>query len=443
MGIRVCENLKLLASAFNKSESNLYIVGGYVRNSLLGIGNTDIDITGALPVETVIKLSTHLGFRAQVVNKNLGTVLITTNKEQFEYTRFRAESYADGGNHTPQKVKFVDDIKVDAARRDFTVNALYYDITNKKVLDFFNGLSDLDKKILRTCNNPETTFKDDGVRILRLVRFVCELGFKPEPKTMQAAINICHNIKDISRERVLKEVRATINGPLKYKQKSVNHKQVVKYYNKLNAWQYIFNSNFANFKVSNFNKMYNVFVKSDGDYRYLSFVCMILNNYLKAKTTEANLAALINTLFGATGLKESNKNMQDMFMAYSFAQRLLYDKPKTYTDNRSCLTFENLSFEIKNLLVLVNTNRVNEIKMNILQMKKRHVPFDISDLNLTNDELINKMHIKNENVSTIKQKLFEMCVDGLIINDHNILVEQAKHLNEMLEKGKKNKKNAK
>lgn len=443
MGIRVCENLKLLASEFTKSNANLYIVGGYVRNSLLGIGNTDIDITGALSIEDVIKLSNHLGFRAQVVNKNLGTVLITTNKEQFEYTRFRAESYSDGGNHVPVDVKFVDDIKVDAARRDFTVNALYFDITNNKVLDFFNGLSDLDKKILRTCKEPDVTFKDDGVRILRLVRFVCELGFKPEPKTLQAAIKEASNVKGISRERVLKEVRLTINGPLKYKQKSLEHKNVVKYYNKLNVWQYIFNSNFANFKISTLNKMYNVFVKSDGDYRYLAFVCMVLNNYLKGKTTDANLVSLINTLFGSTGLKESNKNMQDMLDAYRFVQRLLYDKPKTYTDNRSCLAFDALSFEIKSLLVLVNTNKVNEIKMNILNMKKSRVPFDVDELKITNDELINKLHIKNQNISVIKQKLFEMCVDGVIVNDHTILVEQAKHLNEILEKNVKNKKDAK
>ena len=440
MGIKVCKNLDMLADAFKYANSNLYIVGGYVRNSLLGIGHTDIDIAGNLPVEDVIKISNHLGFRAQIVNKTLGTVLITTNNEQFEYTRFRAESYADGGNHVPQNVKFVNDIKIDASRRDFTVNALYYDITNRQVLDFFNGLGDLDKKILRTCKNPEETFKDDGVRILRLVRFVCELGFKPEPKTMQAAINVCSNVKGVSRERVLKEVRLTINGPLKYQQKSTNHKLVVKYYNKLNVWQYIFNSSFDKFKISTFNKLYNVFVKSDGDYRYLAFVCLVLNSYLKTKTTDANLVALVNNLFGSAGLKESNKNMQDILDAYRFAQRLLYDKPKTYTDNRSCITFDALSFEIKNLLVLINANRVNEIKMNILQMKKSHVPFDTTGLKISNDDLLKKLHVKNVNVSLVKQKLFDMCVDGAIVNDHNTLMEHAKDLNEILEKSSKNKK---
>ncbi len=438
MSIKICESLELLAEKFNSNGKKLYVVGGYVRNSLLGIGHTDIDITGALDVKTVAELCRSLGFRSQVVNKNLGTLLITTKNEQFEYTMFRAESYADDGSHIPVDVKFVEDIKVDALRRDFTVNALYYDITDKRIIDFFNGVGDIEKKILRTCKDPNLTFKDDGVRILRLVRFVCELGFKPEKQTLLVAKKVGYNIKAISRERVLKELRLTINGALKYKQKSTSHKQIVKYYNNLNIWQYVFNVNFNNFKISYFNKLYKVFVKSDGDYRYLAFVCMVLNNYLKAKTTDANLVQLVNTLFGSAGLKESNKNMQDMLDAYRFAQKLLYDKPSTYINNQNSLIFEQLSFEIKSLLVLVNTNKVNEIKLNIINMKKRSVPFNVSELKITNEELINKMHIKNQNISAIKQKLFDMCVNGEIINDHNILVEQAKHLNELIEKNKKN-----
>ena len=436
--IRVCENLKLLASEFKKNGETLYIVGGYVRNSLLGVGHTDIDICGAMDTNKVCKVCFHLGFRTQVVNKTLGTVLITTNKEQFEYTRFRAESYGEGGEHVPNEVVFVNDIKTDAARRDFTVNALYYDIVNKQLIDFFNGQADLHKKILRTCKEPHETFKDDGLRIMRLVRFCCELDFKPERKTLETAIIEAKNVKGISRERVLKELRLTINGSLKYKTKTLNHKNVVKYFNKLNLWQYIFNSSFKNAKLPSSGKLYNAFVKSEGENRYVSFMCYVINCHLKGKTTDANLVALVNTLLGAQGLKDSNKNMQDVLDTYRYVQRVLYDKPSTYCNNRGCITFEQLPFETKNYLVLVNTNKINDVKLNILQMKKRKIPFNVDQLNITNETLIKTIKVQNENISAIKQKLFEMCVDGVIMNDNQILMEQAKLINENLNKAKKN-----
>ena len=136
MSLKICESLELLAEKFNSNGKKLYVVGGYVRNSLLGIGHTDIDITGALDVKTVAELCRGLGFRSQVVNKNLGTLLITTKNEQFEYTMFRAESYADDGSHIPVDVKFVEDIKVDAVKIGMlscpeTINVIY-----KKLLEY-------------------------------------------------------------------------------------------------------------------------------------------------------------------------------------------------------------------------------------------------------------------------------------------------------------------
>ena len=433
MGIRVCENLKLLANEFNKCGEPLYIVGGYVRNSLLGVGHTDMDIASSMDVANVEKICTHLGFRSQVVNKKLGTLLITTNKEQFEYTRFRAESYGNDGQHVPTSVQFVNDIKIDASRRDFTINSLFYDITNRKIIDLLGGVSDLEKKTLRTCKAPDVTFADDGVRILRLVRFACEFGFRPERKTLETAQKVGYNINAISRERVLKELKLSANGALKYQQKSTNHKHIVEYYNKLNLWQYIFNSSFRDFKVTQSGRMYNAFVKSSGDNRYIAFMCMVINNYLKRrKTTDANLIILVHTLLGAQGLKDSSKNMQEVLDAYRFAQRLLYDKPESYYDNRSSLQFENLGYEIKNYLALVNPTRVDDIKLNVADMKKRKIPFDVSEINITNAELIDGLHIKNEYVSLIRQRLFEMCVDGIIINDNQVLVENAKYLNQNL-----------
>jgi tRNA nucleotidyltransferase/poly(A) polymerase len=439
MELVISNELNMLAEQFAKLGRNLYVVGGYVRNSLLNIGDTDIDICGAIGCDGVVRMCHDLGFRAQVVNQKLGTVLISTpNDEQYEYTQFRAESYATGGEHTPEQVVFVEDIKVDAKRRDFTVNSLYYDIINKQIVDLFGGVNDIKKGVLKTCQNPEKTFADDGLRILRLVRFACEYGFKIDSKTFKVAKKVVSNIKDISRERVLKEIKTCVVAGFKHNVKQKNHKQIVTLFNKLKVWKYVFNSSFDNFVCQTKGPVYNAFVNSDGDSRYIAFMCLVLNSYLKAKTTDANLIALVHNLLGGTGLKDSTKSMQEVLDAYRFAQRVLYDKPATYINNRSAIGFELLGFEIKNYMVLINPNKVNAVKSKVMELRKNNVPFYVSELNITNEEMIKELRIKNQYISAIKQRLFEMCVDGAIINDNQVLIEQAKFLNENIKYNKTN-----
>ena len=167
-------------------------------------------------------------------------------------------------------------------------------------------------------------------------------------------------------------------------------------------------------------------------------MCLVLNSYLKAKTTDANLIALVHNLLGGTGLKDSTKSMQEGLDAYRFAQRVLYDKPATYINNRSAIGFELLGFEIKNYMVLINPNKVNAVKSKVMELRKNNVPFYVSELNITNEEMIKELRIKNQYISAIKQRLFEMCVDGAIINDNQVLIEQAKFLNENIKYNKTN-----
>ena len=151
--IVISENLEKLAGKL-KSKAELFVVGGYVRNSLLGIGGTDIDIASKLSVEKLSQILKDTNFVVEEKNSKLGTATITIGNEVFEYSTFRTEKYDGSGKHSPVEVTFVDDIRQDAKRRDFTVNCIYYSIVRKKIVDIYSGLYDLKKKRIKTIETP-------------------------------------------------------------------------------------------------------------------------------------------------------------------------------------------------------------------------------------------------------------------------------------------------
>ena len=237
MLIKISDNLRKLADIL---PCDLYAVGGCVRNSLLGLEQDDFDLCGVLKPEKISSILEGTPFQVKIKSKNLGYCNILIDDELFEYVTFRRESYAEGGSHMPDKVEFIDDIKEDAKRRDLTCNAIYYDIKNDKLIDFYGGLNDIKHKLLRTVENPEYVLSKDGVRILRLFRFSAELGFKIEKETFNAAIRYAQNLRDLTGERVLTELKLILNSQKRYagqtKSKFMN---VLKIFNKYSIWQYL------------------------------------------------------------------------------------------------------------------------------------------------------------------------------------------------------------
>ena len=195
-----------LAQAFETQGTALYLVGGAVRNALLGIDPTDFDACGALLPEAVQSLAAACGYEARVRSCEMGTVDIACAQGQLEYTPFRVESYAKGGEHRPARVRFTHSLTDDAKRRDFTINALYAHAGTGEILDPCGGQADLAHGVLRACRAcARHTLQDDGLRILRMVRFAGELQFAPDPALMHAAQAYVHNLLDLSPSRVFGE----------------------------------------------------------------------------------------------------------------------------------------------------------------------------------------------------------------------------------------------
>ena len=179
-----------------------YAVGGCVRDAHLGLTPADYDLcTAATPEEMEALFSDH---RLILAGKKHGTVGVLTQDGVVEITTFRTEGDYDDNRH-PNWVRFVDDIRQDLARRDFTVNAMAYSPT-RGFCDPFGGRVDLERKLLRAVGHPETRFREDSLRILRGLRFSVRYQLQPEEATEKAMVALVPLMDNLARERAFDEL---------------------------------------------------------------------------------------------------------------------------------------------------------------------------------------------------------------------------------------------
>ncbi|MBE5756372.1 MAG: CCA tRNA nucleotidyltransferase [Clostridiales bacterium] len=199
-------------------DGNIYIVGGFTRNFLItGKPSGDIDLATPLKKEELLPKIKEL-FTKIAEYENTGTIKFSDEEtnEDFELTTFRKESYRKGGTHTPEKIEFTTDITEDAKRRDFKINAIYYDIKEDKIIDPLGGIEDIKNKTISTTSSDREVFSEDGLRLMRLARLKGELGFEIEEKTLLEAKKYAKNILDISKERIFDELNKILVADTKY-----------------------------------------------------------------------------------------------------------------------------------------------------------------------------------------------------------------------------------
>ena len=206
---RESEAFEMIARLENAGHE-AYIVGGSLRDRLLGREAYDIDMTtSALPEETV---SIFSDMRVIPTGIKHGTVtVLAPSGAPVEITTFRTDgSYSDSRH--PDSVTFTRSLPDDLARRDFTVNAMAFS-PRRGVIDLFGGREDLEVGLIRCVGQPEKRFSEDALRILRAFRFSAQLGFSIEGETYRAAIKLGHKITDLARERVASELMKLLSAP--------------------------------------------------------------------------------------------------------------------------------------------------------------------------------------------------------------------------------------
>lgn len=211
--------VSILHQIFTEAEANLYVVGGYVRDFYQSIIKgkdftpKDIDLVTELHPESVIDLLKNK-IKIKEVGKSFGVILATVNEKDFEIATFREDAKTSDGRR-PDYVTF-STIDKDAARRDLTINALYYDINNKVIIDFFGGLQDLNRNIVRFVGDAIDRIREDKLRVMRFVRFHCRTNSKPYEinKDTRDVIRGVNLRPEISNERIRDEFIKSINSCL-------------------------------------------------------------------------------------------------------------------------------------------------------------------------------------------------------------------------------------
>lgn len=192
----------------------LYVVGGSVRDYLanLSASSKDLDICSPLLAEKFTEIATANGFFVKSVFKNTGTVkLCDENNVDYEYSCFRSDKYVRG-IHVPVETYFTQDILADARRRDFTANAVYYDIKKDCFVDPLGGIQAIGQKRLTTVADAKKVFGEDGLRLLRLARQSAQLGFSPDDECLSGARENAALIEDIAPERIFTELSLLLSA---------------------------------------------------------------------------------------------------------------------------------------------------------------------------------------------------------------------------------------
>lgn len=184
-----------------------YLAGGCVRDALLGRPASDLDVATNATPEQIEKLFP----KTIAVGKSFGVMRVLSRGSDIEVATFRKDGlYKDG--RRPEDVSFSSP-EEDAKRRDFTVNALFFDLSKEKVIDFVSGLEDLKQQTLRAVGDAFLRFEEDKLRILRALRFASQLGFVIESKTFQAIKISAPQVVQVSPERLKEEFFKLLRGP--------------------------------------------------------------------------------------------------------------------------------------------------------------------------------------------------------------------------------------
>lgn len=206
--MKLPENIEKTLEILGGSGFEAWVVGGCVRDRVMGKTPDDYDITtNALPKQTAECFKDYTVVETGIKH---GTVTVVMDGENIEITTYRVDGeYLD--NRRPEKVTFTRSLEEDLARRDFTMNAMAYN-PEKGIVDPYGGRDDIKNRLIRCVGNPDKRFNEDGLRILRALRFASRTGFEIEVETAQSIRVNKHLIKNLSAERVFVELKKLVMG---------------------------------------------------------------------------------------------------------------------------------------------------------------------------------------------------------------------------------------
>ncbi|MFA7366982.1 MAG: CCA tRNA nucleotidyltransferase [Bacilli bacterium] len=359
-----------------------FVVGGAVRDYLLGNKPTDFDISTSSPPEITKEI--FKDFKTIDNGIKHGTVMVIINHRMYEITTFRSEATYEK-YRKPKNVTFISDLYTDLSRRDFTINAIcFYD----KIYDYFDGQADIEKGIIRTVNDPMVRFEEDALRILRAIRFSCQLDFSIDNKTKNAIFKKKNNLSFISKERINIEIKKMFDGNI--------------------------------YRLRNFYSVFKIFIPSLKKKDFIFSIKMMKKEY----SLELNLSLLLMNCFDAkeiiSELKFSKqvsmmvlsiietKNLDINDRIYDF--RLLFNK-YNYDTVIDILNFHHILYNKDYSFKLIN-NAFNSC-------------FSIKQLQINGHDLIDLKITKNKR-ALILNEVLDLVMKDKLENNKEVLLNYIK-----------------
>ncbi|KFX59995.1 CCA tRNA nucleotidyltransferase [Clostridium botulinum] len=423
--INIPNDVRFILDRLKNNGHEAYIVGGCVRDSILNNIPKDWDITTKARPEEVIKLFD----KVILTGVKHGTVTVLINSEGYEVTTYRMDGEYEDSRH-PKKVNFVSNLKEDLARRDFTINAMAYNKVDG-LIDYFEGVSDLKKKVIKTVGNSEKRFSEDALRMLRAIRFSSQLDFSISNETLNSIKNLRENIKNISKERIKEEFNKIL----------MSNTKGIDILRETGLMEYIFPEIIKSYDFKIDNMYYN-----DNLYTHTIRATEEIENKLHLKLT-----MLFHNL-----LKMNNEDMEyTILQIKKFLKEFKYDNDTVnkVTDlTRYMHNSLNTKLEIKQMLNLINLDlfedllKVKEseilsqnplykeerlshllyIRENLKDVIFNNECFNLKNLNISGKDLISLGLEKGKNIGEMLNELLELVMNNPDLNDKQVLIDIVK-----------------
>lgn len=397
-------SVEYVLSRLKENGYQAYIVGGAVRDFLMGKTPHDYDLTSdALPsqISDVFK-----DFYQEHSGEKHGTIRVIVDHKPIEITTFRCdEGYTD--YRRPDNVEFVKDVYIDSKRRDFSINAFYY--SEGHIYDFHEGLEDLNNKVIKTIGNPSTRFHEDALRILRAIRFSAKLGYEIESKTKTALLDCKEELNLIAKERILtelKEISSTSNFFRDIKEYFPIFKLIIPCLDKIG---------------NSIDDIYNFDTKSYGDYiaslSALFSLREINNDFMPWRLFIKMDNESINVIKTLIKLKDINFN--NSFDDDYINGLILLSKPVDIN------VFKNYLINLYNLKRFKNDD-IDSILNRVDILSEGNTPYSLKDLEIDGNDLLKLGIEKNQYFKEILNEVLLRCNQGDLNNNRNEEIEFVK-----------------
>lgn len=407
MKINLPPKVRYIINKIYENNYEAYIVGGCVRDAILGFEPNDYDITTSASPNTIQEI--FKDFKCIETGIEHGTVSVVIEDEIFEITTYRIEGeYKD--HRRPDKVDFTDRLEEDLKRRDFTINAMAYNEKNG-LIDLFGGKEDLNNKIIKTVGNPYDRFNEDGLRMIRAIRFSSKLNFTIEKETLKAIYDKSFIINNISLERITDEFTKIILSDKPENIKYLFETKLLKYLNISNEDD-----------IGKLKQFYNEIV-----------ILKKINKNLEKRL------ALLDYI-----VEKNNINCK------SFCNELIYSKKIIKNHNIILTLLKNIEIdhlnkvEIKKILSEVDRNlleeyldisriiydkekKVDEIIDILSEIEENNECYIIKNLKVNGRDIMS-LGYKNKEVGEVLNYLLEIVIEDYTLNKKDVLIKKIKEI---------------